>query len=45
MLGDGYVAGITSVIERDLAHASGAKVIVPGFEELGGAFLLIAIGE
>ncbi len=45
MLGDRYIGGITTVIERNLAHAGGAKVIAPGIEALGGAFLLIAIGE
>ena len=45
MLGDRYVVGVTSVIERNFAHAGGALVIAPSFEELGGALLLIGIGE
>ena len=45
MLGDRYVVWVSSMIKRYLAIAGGAQVIAPGFEELGGAFLLLAVGE
>jgi hypothetical protein len=42
---DSYVVGITSVIERKLAHACRAQVVSPWFEKASSALLLLFVGE
>ena len=45
MLGYGDIVWVTSVVKRYLAHACGAHVVHPSFDESSGTFLLVSVGK
>jgi hypothetical protein len=45
MLGYGDIVWVTSVVKRYLAHACGAHIVHPSFDEASGTFLLVSVGK
>ena len=45
MFGNGDIVWVTSVVERYFAHACGAHVVHPSFDETSGTFLLVSVGK
>ncbi len=45
MFGYGDIVWVTSVVKRYLAHACGAHVVHPSFDETIGTFLLVSVGK